>query len=95
MRTFKSEMQRQARVEGDIGDGRRQWRQQLGSLAAWDRIARSEQETVVLSQNIQAVGLFRERREMSEENKRRKKKKTVRLNNKDLGPKKKKDLGRV
>ena len=75
MRTFRSEMQRQARVEGDIGDGRRQWRQQLGSLAAWDRIARSEQETAVLSQNIQAVGLFRERREMSEENKRRKKKK--------------------
>ena len=46
-------MQRQARVEGDIGDGRRQWRQQIGeigSLTAWDRIARSEQETVVLSQ---------------------------------------------
>ena len=43
----------QARVEGDIGDGRRQWRQQIreiGSLTAWDRIARSEQETVVLSQ---------------------------------------------
>ena len=64
-------------------------------MTATARIARSEQETVVLSQNIQAVGLFRERREMSEENKRRKKKKTGRLYNKDLGPKKKKDLGRV
>ena len=95
MRTFRSEMQRQARVEGDIGDGRRQWRQQLGSLAAWDRIARSEQETVVLSQNIQAIGLFRERREMSEENKRRKKKKNSKALQQGLRPKKKKDLGRV
>ena len=61
----------------------------MATVTATARIARSEQEMVVLSQNIQAVGLFRERREMSEENKRRKKKKKGRLYNKDLGPKKK------
>ena len=36
-------MECQARVEGEIGDGRRQWWQQIGEirlLAAWDRIAR-------------------------------------------------------
>ena len=113
--SFRSEMQRQARVEGEIGDGLRQWWQQIGeigSLAAWDwiarllqrrlrspdRIARSEQQTETLSQiarvclcseysqlevsnrekwvreNMEAVGLFRDRREMCEENKRKKKK---------------------
>ena len=42
--SFRSEMQRQARVESEIGDGQQQWRQQIGEIgslaccnAAWDR----------------------------------------------------------